>query len=88
MESLASGCCVVASDTPPVKEMITSGEQGQLVDFFDPDALAQQVDRLLQNPEQRRELGLQARQHILEGGYDLQTCLRQQLELVDQVMTS
>ena len=27
MESLSSGCCVVASKTPPVEEMITSGEQ-------------------------------------------------------------
>ena len=42
MESLASGCCVVASATPPVQDMIQSGKQGQLVDFFDPDALAQQ----------------------------------------------
>ena len=88
MESLASGCCVVASATPPVQEMIQSGEQGQLVDFFDPDALAQQVDRLLQDQEQRCKLGLRARQHILEQGYDLQSCLRQQLELVDQLMAS
>ena len=28
------------------REMIISGEQGQLVDFFDPDAPAQQVDHL------------------------------------------
>ena len=88
MESLASGCCVVASATPPVQDIIRSGKEGQLVDFFDPDALAQQVDQLLQNPEQRRQLGLRARQHILEGGYDLKTCLRQQLDVVDQLMAS
>ena len=86
MESLASGCCVVASATPPVQEMIRSGEQGQLVDFFDPDALAQQVDRLLQDEEQRRQLGIRARQKIFEGGYDLKSCLGKQLELVDQLM--
>ena len=55
MEAMASGCCIVASDTPPVKEMITSGIEGQLVDFFDPDALAQQVDHLLHNHEQRQK---------------------------------
>lgn len=88
MESLASGCCVVASATPPVQDMIQSGEQGQLVDFYDPDALAQQVDRLLQDQEQRRQLGLRARQLVIDGGYDLQNCLRQQLELVDQLMAS
>ena len=68
--------------------MIQSGKQGQLVDFFDPDALAQQVDRLLQDQEQRRQLGLQRPPAHFRGGYDLKTCLRQQLELVDQLMAS
>ena len=57
MEAMASGCCIVASATPPVQEMIASGDQGQLVDFFDPDALAQQADHLLQSQEQRQRLG-------------------------------
>ena len=86
MEAMASGCCIVASSTPPVEEMITSGDQGQLVDFFDPDALAQQVDHLLQNQDQRQKLGLVARQLIFEGGYDLQNTLKQQLKLINQVV--
>ena len=86
MEAMASGCCIVASSTPPVEEMITSGNQGQLVDFFDPDALAQQIDHLLQNQEQRQRLGQNAREHVLEGGYDLEQALKQQVHLLNQVM--
>jgi glycosyltransferase involved in cell wall biosynthesis len=86
MEAMASGCSIVASATPPVEEMITTGDQGQLVDFFDPDALAQQIDHLLQSQEKRQRLGHQARQHILEGGYDLQHALKQQVQLLNQVM--
>lgn len=86
MEAMASGCCIVASATPPVEEMITSGDQGQLVDFFDPEALGQQVDYLLQSPEQRQRLGKSARQRILESGYDLKNTLKQQLQLIDQVI--
>jgi glycosyltransferase involved in cell wall biosynthesis len=86
MESLATGCCVVASQTPPVQEMIRSGQQGILVDFFDPDALAQQLDALLQDRIQREQLGQQARQHILDGGFDLSSCVQRQLQLVEQVM--
>ena len=86
MEAMASGCCIVASSTPPVEEVITSGEQGQLVDFFDPEALSQQVDHLLQNLEQRQKLGQCANQQILEGGYDLPNTLKQQLQLLDQVI--
>ena len=86
MEAMASGCSIVASATPPVEEMITSGEQGQLVEFFDPDALAQQVDHLLQNQEQRQKLGERARKHIMKGGYDLRNTLKQQVQLLNQVM--
>ena len=87
MEAMATGCCIVASSTPPVQEMIASGEQGHLVDFFDPDALAQQVDRLLQSSEQRQTLGQHARQRIFEGGYDIKNCLKQQVELLNQVIS-
>ena len=86
MEAMASGCSIVASATPPVEEMITSGDQGHLVDFFDPDALAQQVDHLLQNHEQRQRLGESARKHILKGGYDLENALEQQVQLLNHVI--
>ena len=86
MEAMASGCCIVASNTPPVMEMISSGDQGQLVNFFDPDALAQQVDHLLQNQDQRQRLGQCARQFILENGYDLENALEQQVQLLNQVV--
>ena len=66
--------------------MITSGDQGQLVNFFDPDALAQQVDHLLQSQEQRQRLGQNARQRILEGGFDIQNSLKKQIQLLNQVV--
>ncbi|KZR70224.1 D-inositol-3-phosphate glycosyltransferase [Prochlorococcus marinus str. MIT 1313] len=86
MESLSSGCCVVASSTPPVQEMIETGKQGMLVDFFNPEALAQQVDQLLNDEWKRRDLGIAARQSIINKGYDLNSCLKAQLELIDRVM--
>ena len=86
MESLSSGCAVVASDTPPVQEVISPGKQGLMVDFFDPEGLAARVDELLADPKRRQSLGKKARQTILERGYDLKSCLKQQLQLVDQLM--
>ena len=79
------GCSIVASSTPPVEEMITSGDQGQMVDFFDPDALAQQVDHLLHNQEQRQKLGERARKRIMES-VATQKHPKQQVQLVNQVM--
>ena len=88
MESMASGCCIIASATPLVEEVITSGDQGQLVDFFDPDALAQQADHLLQNQEKRQQLGQAARQLIFERGYDLQTALKRQVQLINRLFVA
>ena len=45
LESMSMQATIVASDVEPVREAITHGETGLLVDFFDPEALANQVAR-------------------------------------------
>src|SRR5262249_11884173 len=57
MDALACGCRVLASDTPPVREMIRHEENGLLADFFDVDGLTRQALRVLEDPEQFRPLG-------------------------------
>jgi glycosyltransferase involved in cell wall biosynthesis len=75
LEAMSAGCAIVASDTAPVREAIRHGETRQLVDFFDPAALAQQVIDLCKNPAERARLGAQARAFAVEN-YDLETrCL-------------
>ena len=54
--------------------------------FFDPDAMAQQVDHLLQSRELRQRLGQCARKRIIEGGYGLDNALKQQLQLLNNVI--
>jgi glycosyltransferase involved in cell wall biosynthesis len=73
----------VASDTAPVREAIRHGETGQMVDFFDPAALAQQVISLCDDPAERVRLGAAARAFAVEN-YDLETrCLPGQIEWVN-----
>jgi len=86
LEAMSMGCAIVASDTPPVQEVIKQGKTGQLVDFFDHDALAKQVITLLENPATRKKLGTAARKHVVKN-YDLQTvCLPQQLAWVESLI--
>ncbi|MEL6376271.1 MAG: glycosyltransferase [Pseudomonadota bacterium] len=88
MEAMACGTAIVASDTAPVREMIPDGQFGRLVDFFDRDALVDEVYDLLEDPEARAELGETTRQSMVKH-YDLKTvCLPQQLSWVSQVMAS
>lgn len=82
LEAMSAGCAIVASDTAPVREAIRHGETGQLVDFFDPAALAQQVLALCNDPTERSRLGAQARAFAV-AHYDLETrCLPGQIEWV------
>lgn len=86
LEAMAVGACVVGSDTPPVREAITSGENGELVDFFDTAALVDRVAGLLDDPARRARLGAAAREHV-RARYDLQrVCLPRQIEWVQGLL--
>ena len=88
LEAMSAGCAIVASDTAPVREAIRHGETGQLVDFFDPAALAQQVIALCQDPAERARLGAQARAFAV-AHFDLETrCLPGQIEWVERLADS
>lgn len=85
LEAMSAGCAIVASDTAPVREAIRHGETGQLVDFFNPSALAQQVIALCDDPAERTRLSAQARAFAAEH-YDLETrCLPGQIEWVHSI---
>jgi glycosyltransferase involved in cell wall biosynthesis len=82
LESMATECVLIASDTAPVTEVVEHEKNGLLVDFFDVDAIAEQVKNVLDKPEQYRAMREQARKTILER-YDLKSiCLPQQLDLL------
>jgi glycosyltransferase involved in cell wall biosynthesis len=84
LEAMAVGCIVIASDTEPVREVITDGVDGLLFDFFDREALVDRVEAALREPQSFEQLRQSARATILER-YSLQQCLPKQIELVEAV---
>jgi glycosyltransferase involved in cell wall biosynthesis len=85
---MSAGCAIVASDTKPLHELIEHEKTGLLVDFFDYQALADQVSQLLDDEPRRVMLGVNARKRI-ESSYDLNTvCLPKQIEWVEQLANS
>jgi len=83
LEAMSAGCMVVGSRTPPVEEVIRDGENGLLVDFFSPEAIAETVDRALGMDQ--RPLRERARATVLER-YDLRrVCLPAQVRLVESL---
>jgi glycosyltransferase involved in cell wall biosynthesis len=85
LESMAAENLVIASATPPVTEVIRTGENGILVDFFDVDDWARKIARALEKPQDYVDMRKKARADIL-AKYDLQTiCLPEQLKLIRRV---
>jgi glycosyltransferase involved in cell wall biosynthesis len=85
LEAMSVGCTIIASDTQPLHEAIKDNETGKLVNFFDQQALSNQVCALLDNPQERARLSANAR-IFAQQHYDLNTvCLPQQLQWVEQL---
>jgi glycosyltransferase involved in cell wall biosynthesis len=84
VDALACGATVLASDTPPVREMIQPGVNGVLFDFFNPDALAELAHQLLDRKEQYQVLGRQAAA-LIRQRYSIDVCLPKMVELYEAV---
>lgn len=87
MDALACGATVLASDTAPVREMITHGRNGLLADFFDAEAMADAADRVLDHPGDYRRLGENGAALIREK-YSVDVCLPEVLELYRDAMAT
>jgi phosphatidyl-myo-inositol dimannoside synthase len=62
LEALASGCAVIASDIPGIRNVIKDHQDGLLVRSGDIDELSSAMVELFRNPELRERLGTAARQ--------------------------
>jgi glycosyltransferase involved in cell wall biosynthesis len=74
LNAMACGCVVLASDTAPVSEVITSGHNGILRDFFDVEGFADVAVGVLRDPQSYRDLGTAAVRTVREG-YDMDVAL-------------
>lgn len=83
-EALASGCAIVASDTAPVREFVTHDRTGLLVDFHQPDAVAEQVLRLLDDRRLSGRLSAAARRHA-EQTLDMDDYLNTYVALIEKL---
>src|SRR5205823_3454047 len=76
---------VLASDTPPVREMIEPGRNGLLVDFFDIDGMVETANQLLEAPGDFKHLGA-AGVEMIRSRYSLDVCLPQMLDLYQEAL--
>jgi glycosyltransferase involved in cell wall biosynthesis len=66
LEAQSCGLPVVAFENAGTPEAIQNGRTGQLVPIFDGAAFAEAIDRLITNPELRRQWGENAKRYVRE----------------------
>jgi glycosyltransferase involved in cell wall biosynthesis len=87
IEAMACGCAIIGSDTPPVMEVLKDRENGLLVDFFSPTAIADRVDEVLDHPDRMQAIRDAARRTAVEQ-FDFRTImLPRWLKLMEDLMS-
>ncbi|MEM6624832.1 MAG: glycosyltransferase family 4 protein [Pseudomonadota bacterium] len=86
LEAMSMQATVIASDVAPVREAITHGETGLLVDFFDHDALAGQIIDVLARPDDYAHLGPAARARVVETYDFLTRCLPEHIAQINALV--
>lgn len=88
LESMSMGATIVASDVAPVREAVTHGQTGLLVDFFDREALARQVIDVLAKPDDFSDLGQTARAHVIQEYDFLTKCLPEHIAQINALVSA
>jgi glycosyltransferase involved in cell wall biosynthesis len=78
LEAMSCGCLLLASDTPPVREIIVDGENGLLTDFFSVQSIAERAEEALSRQQEYRGIRAAARQTILDS-YDWRKIIPEQV---------
>ncbi len=84
LEAMASGLPVVVTDTGGTAELVTQGDNGEIVPWADVPALTSALHRLLQSGERRLRMGNESRKRALEFGWP--ALATRYLELCARVM--
>jgi phosphatidylinositol alpha 1,6-mannosyltransferase len=84
-EALASGVPVVAFDAGGIPDLVSHEDNGLLVPCDNPSRLRVNVQRLVDNPEERRRLSLAARDSVI--GRSWEHIVAELLQHYEQILT-
>ena len=85
LDAMSCACPIVASKTEPVTEFMTDNKTGLLFDFFNINQEVEKIEYALDNKEEMKEYGNNARQVILKS-YQLKELLPQQINYIKSLI--
>ena len=84
LEAMAAGCCIIASDTAPVVEVMQDKFNGILTDFYDINAMTDKINDVLDNQEKYAIIRENARDTVVQK-YDLKKLLPYEIEFLKKI---
>lgn len=87
LEAVATGRAIVTTDHPGCREAVTHNENGLLVPIKDPQATADAIQSLLENPEMRATMGKKSRQRAKEE-FDVRIIVKRTLSVYNTAFIS
>jgi len=85
LEAMSVGCCMIASNTAPVIEVIKDNYNGLLFDFYNVNQLVEKIEYALNNTDKMQIIRNNARQTILEK-YDIRILFNRHVEYINSLI--
>lgn len=85
IEAQAIGRPVVTTDSVGCRDTVIDGENGYLIPVRDSEVLAQALQKLIDNPQMRRDMGLKARA-FAERKFDVKDVVKVHLDIYKQLL--
>lgn len=85
LEAMAAGKAIVAADVGCVREILQPPHAGIVVPPENPEILAMEIRKLLEDPDMRRQLGENARKRVLQN-YSMETFCKKINQLVRSIL--
>jgi glycosyltransferase involved in cell wall biosynthesis len=85
LEAMSMGCCIVASNTIPVLEIMQDNYSGLLYDFYNVSQLVEKIEYALDNKEEMQKIRENARKTVVEN-YALKDMLPRQIEYLNSLV--
>lgn len=87
LDAMSCGCLLVASNTEPVTEFVTNGENGLLFNFFDVQEQVKTIEYALDNKDKLKNLRYNARKTITDN-YALKDLLPKHVENINRIINT
>jgi len=85
LEAMSVGCCIVASNTAPVQEVLKDNYSALMYDFYNVDQMVEKIEYALEHKDEMQTIRNNARQTVIDN-YAIMNILPKQVEYINSLV--